>query len=258
MMADLGKQLESWQGDGSKRVLFSVLFSDIGKQFYAKHGWKPFPSAHVSIPTTSSVRGGLPSVTYLRTADLAPLCKLDEMLLRRRHASGTKHTQIAVVPDTATMGWHHAREEFVANELFGRPPEIKGATVGEAGARVWCYWTRVWTNPHEEAPNTLHILRLVIEDETYSDFAPATEQDSQTVQSIAALFAAAQQEAGQWGMKQVQIWNPTSATLAAAQMLHSDAKIEHREKESIASLRWHGTGSHEDVDWICNEKYGWC
>ncbi|KAK5165470.1 uncharacterized protein LTR77_008999 [Saxophila tyrrhenica] len=265
MMADLGKRLQSWQAEESRRVLFSVLYSDIGKQFYARNGWQSFPSSHVALPPSTDTKQDLPSVSSLKSTDLAELCAIDEKLIHARLLKpNSKRCEVALVPDTSAIRWHHAREEFVIKELFNRDPDVKGAVTGEVGSRVWCYWTRVYTNPQEEAPNTLHILRLVVEDESFSDFSPAAaEQGSshkatRTVKAIASLFAAAQQEATKWDMKEVQIWNPTSTTLAAAQMLESTAVVQHRENESIASLRWYGEGSWEDVDWICNEKYGWC
>ncbi|KAK3706947.1 hypothetical protein LTR37_012446 [Vermiconidia calcicola] len=265
MMAELGKRLESWQADNGKHVLFSVLYSDIGKQFYAARGWQAFPSAHVSLPAVSSKADGLPSVHMLKSQDLAELCAIDEKLIRSRlsKSNAGDRTPVALLPDTETMQWHHAREEFVGKELLGKQPVVKGAITGEKGSRVWCYWTRVWTNPQEEGDNTLHILRLVVEDEAFSDLAPASAEStakmkgSQTFKAIAALFAAAQTEAAQWGMHEVQIWNPTSTTLAAAQMLNGKAAVEHRQDESITSLRWYGKGSWENVDWVCNEKYGW-
>lgn len=266
MIAELGKALKDWQTDGRKQVLFSVLFSDIGKDFYAARGWQPFPSTHVSLPAANTSHNGLPAVRTLKTDDLAELCLIDEKLTRNRLARSSKgaDTSVALVPDRRTVRWHHAREEFVARELFNRYPEIKGAVVGEPGSRVWCYWTRVWTNPQEQTPNTLHILRLVIEDEAYSDFTPASSvkaemlKDSPIAKAIAALFAEAQRQAAEWDMNETTIWNPTSTTLAAAQLLDPKATVEDRQEESITSLRWYGEGSSENVDWICNEKYGWC
>lgn len=263
MMNDLGKKLRSWQGENVKKPLFSVLFSDIGKDFYARSGWQVFPSSHVSLPAAESPPRHLPATRLLKAGDISELCMLDEKLIRRRLAKANGST-VALVPNRDTVSWHHAREEFVAKELFNTNPIIKGAVSGEPGSRVWCYWTRVWTNPQEDAPNTLHILRLVVEDESFSDFTAASEgavlraKDSATARAIAAVFGAAQAEAAQWGMHEVQMWNPTSTTLAAARMLDANAVIEHRQKESIAALNWYGEGSWESVDWICNEKYGWC
>jgi hypothetical protein len=38
---------------------------------------------------------------------------------------------------------------------------------------------------------------------------------------------------------------------------HSEVE---REEESIASLMWYGEGSgaSDDIEWVGNEKYGWC
>lgn len=263
MMNDLGKKLRVWQTENIKKPLFSILFSDIGKQFYAKSGWQAFPSSHVSLSSASSTPRNLPAVSLLKASDIGELCMLDEKLVRRRMAK-SNGSAVALIPNIATVSWHHAREEFVAKELFNKNPIIKGAVSGEVGSRVWCYWTRVWTGPNEDAPNTLHILRLVVEDESFADFSAASEadvlkiKDSSTARSIAAVFAAAQTQAAQWDMGEVMLWNPTSTTLAAARMLDAKAVVEHRENESIAAMNWYGDGSWQSVDWICNEKYGWC
>lgn len=263
MMTEIAERMKNWQPDNGKPIPFSILYSDIGKDFYAVRGWRPFPSAHVSLPASRSPIP--PTVRALGSKDIAELCALDEKLIRQQ-LSRLKHTDrsaVAIVPDYATMAWHHAREDFVTNELFGETLPVKGAMAGDnAGSRVWMYFTRVWTGPNEEAPNTLHILRLVVEDESLSDFSQATPaaveklKGTDVVQAIAACSQVAQSEAARWDMK-VTIWNPTSATLAAAQSLDPSAAVIQREHESIASLNWYGSGSPDDIDWVCNEKYGW-
>lgn len=269
MMTELGKRLQTWQADNGKKVLFTVLFSDIGKGFYAARGWKPFPSAHVNLPVNPSAADNFPKVDLLNPRDLPELSQLDEQWMRGRMlghnlSQDPSRTAVGLWPDLQTLTWHHAREEFVAKELkILKQPKVKGAMIGRPGEKVWCYWTRVWTSPKEEAPPTLHILRLVIEDPFYSDFEAATEEgvekakNSKVTMQIAALLAAAQSEAAAWGMKQVEIWNPTSTTLAAARLLDPNAGVQHRDQASIASLMWYGEGA-EQVDWVCNEKYGWC
>ena len=72
-----------------------------------------------------------------------------------------------MLPDHDTISWHHARENYVGEQLHGSVPIVKGAIVGtKVGKRVWCYFNRVWYNPNpkDSKENTLHILRLVIED----------------------------------------------------------------------------------------------
>lgn len=262
MMKDLGERLKSWNVEGEEEVLCSVLYSDIGKKFYAARGWQAFPSAHIALPPQENTKDKLSEVGLLKAEDIPELCKVDEELIRERMLRDkSEKPAVAILPDNRTIEWHHAREDFVANEILGKKPTIKGAVAGPEGERVWCYWTRVFSKAE---PNVLHILRLVIENPEFEDFSPANPEqtgsakDSSTTKAIAAVLAAAQLQAAEWDMKEVQIWNPTSTTLAAAQILDSHAAVVHRDEESIASLLWYGQGSWEDVVWVGNEKYGWC
>ena len=264
MMKDLGERLKTWNTAGGEEVLCSVLYSDIGKKFYAARGWQAFPSAHIALAPSGKDQSELPEVRSLKAEDLSEVCRIDQDLLRARMAKrDSDEPAVAILPDSATVQWHHAREDFVANEVYGKAPTIKGAVAGSEGSRVWCYWTRIFADPTKE-PHILHVLRVVVEDEQFSDFAPASDEpaqelkDSSTAKNIAAVFAAAQRQAEEWKVKEVQIWNPTSMTLAAAQLLDANVAVVHRNEESIASLLWYGKGSWQDVDWILNEKYGWC
>lgn len=266
MITDLGKILEKKRVGDNKPALFSVLYSDIGKKFYAARDWEVFPSSHISLSLTAESSAGPPpaGIRLLKSEDLPELCALDEKILRSRLARCKGGTTVAVIPDVRHLSWHHAREDFVAQELYNKKPSIKGAITGSQGQRVWMYWTRVWANPAEKSANTLHILRLAFEDEAWSGCDAATPatvasvKDSEIVRHIAALLAVAQAEASSWQMNEVLLWNPASATLAAAQSIDSSTAVVHREEESIASLRWFGSGSWKDVKWEANEKYAWC
>lgn len=176
-------------------------------------------------------------------------------------------TFASIVPDVETLSWHQAREEYVANELYGKSPEVKGAIVGsETGKRVWCVWMRTWnnSNPQSTKDNTMNILRLVVEDPEYTDSSAASDEGVEKAKgtyvttAIVSVLAAAQADASKWHIGSVNIWNPTSSTLAAAKHLDPAAQVIHREKDSIASLRWYGKGSVDDVQWLDNEKYAWC
>lgn len=203
----------------------------------------------------------------MKSSDLAYLCESDEHSLLSQ-ISKFSTPAVALIPDLATISWHHAREEFVAHELLNRTPEVKGAVVNtESGGQAWCIWTKVWASPGDKHGSTLHILRLVVEDSEDSvshEFSPATEegcsalQSSSAVQAVAALFAAAQKEAAEWEMRSVEFWNPNNVALAAAKKLDGGVEVNAREKESICSLRWYGKGDGSDVEWVCNEKFGWC
>ncbi|PVI08588.1 hypothetical protein DM02DRAFT_578760 [Periconia macrospinosa] len=274
MMQEVGQVLKTHQVGRDRECLFSVLYSDIGKNFYAKYGgWEPFTSSHVSIPAGDSKHvntGATPIARPLYAGDLAELCAIDETLIRKGFEARPRGSNVAValIPDVETMQWHHAREEFVGAELHGKEPKVKGAIVGEViGKRVWMYWTRVWYNgnPQETKGNTLYVLRLVVEGRVQAGWHSSNdkqEYDSdQEQEAIMSLLAMAQREAEEWKMEQVEVWNPSPVTVEAARRLHPTAEREDREEESIASLKWYA--EHEgpvasSIDWVCNEKYGWC
>lgn len=80
------------------------------------------------------------------------------------------------------------------------------------------------------------------------------------VQKIASLLFAAQQEAAKSLLAEVHAWNPTPPVVLAAKLAYPElGAVIDRASQSITSLKWYGEGSAlEDVDWIGNEKYGWC
>lgn len=211
-----------------------------------------------------------PAAASLYADDLAELCTADEAALRDRVAAfpmRTDHVLVALIPDIHTLQWHHAREDFLAEELFKRSPVIKGAmTKTEDGSRVWCTWTRTFGN--EEDGHILNILRLVIEGEEHFERQVSEEagvnslpsSDQQRLSATASILQAAQREAAAWSMQDVQIWNPSPLATLAVKHIKPSATLVHRDSESIASLRWHGpgVGSNVEIDWIANEKYGWC
>ena len=214
----------------------------------------------------------IPGTTEILADDLAELCKLDEEYLRAAissPSSGPSKLRAALIADAKTLQWHHAREEFAAKELFDRIPEVKGAMAQSdtPGERVWCIWTRTYGN--EQAGNTLNVLRLVIEgEEDLMRQASKVDEDKPSFLALARkkaeatmlVLQAAQHEAAKWGMKDVQIWNPSELCVAAAEGIKPSVKVIHREEESIASLRWHGAevAGDVEVEWVGNEKYGWC
>jgi len=220
----------------------------------------------------SQVPSRLPATAPLYADDLPDLCRADEATLKNRIATSTLQVVsavlVALIPDLQTLQWHHAREEFVAKELSDKLPEVKGAIVrGQEGSRVWSIWTRTFGN--EEDGHTLNILRIVIEGE--EDFERQTlgqepsmsslgPSDQHRVLAAASVLQAARQEAAAWIMNDVQIWNPTTLATLAVKHLYPSATLIHRDAESIASLRWRSPSMYPaiDVQWIGNEKYGWC
>jgi GNAT superfamily N-acetyltransferase len=258
MLEELSTKLETWEMEKEARrsSLFTVLFSDIGKKFYAQFGWRPFSSSHMSLPASAGgpIKAGTRDLfaedVHKSLCSEEVLAKLhDQMLVASQKSTGAK---IAILPNFDHYVWHWAREEFYAENMSPErsPPVVKGA--GDDKAGVYCAWNRNFGELPED--NVLYILRWVYDEPT----SPAEEQT--TVQAMAAILRRAQKEAHEWNMSKVEFWNPTPLLQKAVAMVDSKAELVHREKESISSLRWTGEqqGLGKDVEWWLNEKYAWC
>ena len=151
--------------------------------------------------------------------------------------------------------------------MLGQEPDIKGAhALCEDGSQVWCIWTHTFGST--EARNTLNILRFYIEgeedtarydSEAVGDLTDLKSINHAKLQAAAAVLHEAQVEAARWNMKDVQMWNPNPLIILAARHIEPSTELIHRDGESIASLRWHGEPEDRtNVEWISNEKYGWC
>ena len=230
-------------------------------------GWTPFPSSHIHLHPhlQNGLQNGLTNghgsgshVKLLHRGDLEKLCAIDEAVVRRRMASWKgEGPAVALVPDHKTIAWHHTREEFVSKEVLGRSPEVKGALIHTETSRIWCIWTHVFHNkdPQSSEGNTMHILRLVVEDDSLAD--ERSDRDETHLAGIVELLKAAQRDAHEWNMAEIELWNPVPRSVMAVQRLEPTAKVVDRDSESITSLKWYGQAG-EKVEWLENEKYGWC
>ncbi|POS73276.1 hypothetical protein DHEL01_v208336 [Diaporthe helianthi] len=273
MMKELGPILSGWsdgrrttqaQGaqsgeKGNTGSLFSILYSDIGKTFYAKNGWEAFESTHLSFKPAAAGSEARPSdVKLLGYHDLAMLCYLDENLLRvkmQQQASGLppsggKKACAALVPELDQILWHLMREDFMTKHIFHKIPEARGALFGEPGRRIWAVWTRGYYGGLDRIEgNTFHILRFVVED----DNSP----EDYVAEGFGAIIRVAQAEAVEWRSFDIQLWNPSDRLRRAVDRSGIEYAFVDREKDSIASLMWYGDEPTAAVDWVANEKYAW-
>ncbi|KAL8908686.1 MAG: hypothetical protein Q9207_000654 [Kuettlingeria erythrocarpa] len=258
LLAELAKILPDWQAE-SGRCIGSVLFSDIGATYYTKLGWHPFPLNNqiefdpMRVPKLSQLR-----IRYIAEEDIDQLCKDDEAMIRRAMTGSlSKKIRMMIAPDSDHMLWHHRKEDFVCNKIFGKRPHIKGAVTGGPNNRIWAIWThRYYEHPHNNPlGNTLYILRVVIENQN-SD----PEQREHQVEQMRTLLWAAQEEAAAWDLHCVKLWDPGYLLQDIVERTEIQHRRVKREDESIASLMWFGEGSGKDdmVEWLGNEKYGWC
>ncbi|RVX67653.1 hypothetical protein B0A52_08182 [Exophiala mesophila] len=257
MMNDLGIRLETWQSTQGATNAFSVLYSDIGDKFYARHGWKTFESTHIHLETMSSrdyddIKASFPPVKDLVATDLLNLPSVASMeqQLDQLSKADPSRPYCAIHPDVEHFAWHHTREEFLAMISGKEAPQIKGAIHPSSGLAI--VWNRRYTSQPKDCQ--LHLLHVIIP--TDSD----ASQDKGAI--LAALLLRAQKEAGDWAMNAgVEIWDPTEEVVAAAQVLKLDAhekvQVITRDKEHLCCLRW-TAGEKEDPVWMNKEKYGWC
>ncbi|KAK3687399.1 hypothetical protein B0T22DRAFT_457136 [Podospora appendiculata] len=271
MMQELGTRLRTWQvattnhnapyspSPSPPHALFSVLYSDIGKTFYARSGWAPFASSHVEFapaPTEPPAQNESSVAKPIGYHELAELCSVDAQLLRatlaRRAVTHPGTACVALLPDLDAMLWHLMREDFMTTHIFGRTPAVKGAVAGAVGRRVWAVWTRGYYGGLDKVEgNTLHILRVVVEDE---DMAV----EGELAHGFSEIIRIAQAEAAAWRSADVQMWNPTDKVSALVEACGIAHRVVVRDQSSIASLMWYGEGETAELDWVANEKYGWC
>ncbi|TDZ18235.1 Lysine acetyltransferase [Colletotrichum orbiculare MAFF 240422] len=268
MMGMLGPQLGAWQGSQVRKntttaaaaaatiqtgdVAFSVLFSDIGKSFYARQGWHPHASTHLSFPPSHSPPPEPSKAKPVGYHELAELASVDESLLRAKLAAkspSSSRTRVALLPDIDAVLWHLMREDFMTTHIFGKTPTVRGAVVGDRGRRVWAVWTRGYYGGLKKPEgNTMHILRLVVEDERGSS-------DDYVQEAVEELLTLARAEAAEWKVNYVELWNPEPRIRGLVEKAGIPHEFVERETDSIASLMFYGEG---EAEWVLNEKFGWC
>lgn len=248
----------------------SVLYSDIGKLYYATLGWKAFPSKQVTLsllpsPSSTPVLGPKgddetvkrpvfrqsepDAVRYLQEEELNDLCEVDEMQLSAEFdqmpADGSTH--IAFLPSYAQISWQLARSEFVARTLFEKTPTYKGAITNDA--QSWLYWGHDWREKKLKILRIVHGLSTTVE---------------QRIRNTKSLLEAALVEADTWGLPRVLVWNPdeviTRGCKAVGNAYVDDVKIvfDERADASIPSLRWSKGKDVGDTVWESNFSYCWC
>ena len=269
MMRELGEVLKTWQTETVKCV-GSVLYSDIGKTYYAELGWHALPH-NTTIGFHSMVASEPLVARKVLDGDLDYLCDEDEAMIRKAMADRSKAKRsMMILPDQEHMRWHHRKAEFACEKLFGKQPKIKGAIAGQPGNRIWVIWThRYYGDPESDSSsNTLYILRLVIENQLALDTSSLDKGDlpndagqyEMQVQNLKAVLRNAQSEAAEWMLPSVKIWNPTPLVLRLIELTQIEHWKEERKHEGITSLLWYGDGSDSEnaPEFSGNEKYAWC
>lgn len=260
-----GKMMELLRGymAGQQREsgepAFSVLFSDIGRQFYAHHGWLPLENTQIEFRVRQSpAEFDASSIALLGDEHLPALAERDEHLLRKDIANPNPNDaskiRVAVIPDIDALQWHFYREAFICSAAFGRKPTVHGAlyTSPSNGSRVWGLFERNhYGGPEKPESNLLSFLRFVIEDDSIPD--------DELFNAVVGIFRVAEKEAKDWSCSKVEIWNPLERVRKAAEAAAEfETTFIVRQDKNLASLNWFGEGATEDIDWVVNERFEWC
>ena len=256
LLQELAKVFDS-RHVGCLRPIGSILYSDIGKTYYTKLGWRDLPvNFHAEF---DPIAGPLPSnISWITSEELPQLCLDDEMIVRKSMVKLPKgKTHMMIAPDIEHMLWHMSKESFSCSKIFGNIPLAKGAIAGEErGSRIWALWAR-WYYSHpnsHQRDNTLYILRFVIENQN-----PSHDELDVQARYVRGVLQAAQVEAAKWHLGCVKLWHPMPLMRKLLKRSGLDYREVEREKDSIASLRWFGDGSNDDesLEWVASEKYAW-
>jgi hypothetical protein len=269
MMQELVKELYKWQTDKYPCV-GTTLYSDIGKQYYAKLGWSP-NITNSQVELAPKPMAWSPLATAILENDLDDICKRDEALVRSQMSAPTDEikTRFTIIPDVDHTGWHIGKEQFATIHLFGKTPTAKGVIAGSPGQQVWATWVHRYYGPldAEEPRNVLYILRLVVEVDGTATRLPGDAAKRPTkdvyetqVKLLNAVLQAAQAEAAEWKLDVVKLWDPTPLVLDMLKDGGLEYTVTEREEDSIASLLWYdqqGGISKESPLWVNNEHYAW-
>ncbi len=211
MMQELGEALKGWQVEEGEKCMGSLLYSDIGKEYYAKLGWKPAGiNSHLEFAACKfEKREEVERKHVVLDADLDGLCERDEEMIRRRLGRERDgRSRVVVFPTSDQMRWHHAKEDFMCERILDKEAPFKGVLVGgwESADRMWAVWTRRFYGDPKSArrENTLYILRLAFETEE-----PDEEQKVKMRKDLKLVIRNAQNEAAYWGLGTMKIWDPS-------------------------------------------------
>lgn len=256
MMRDLGDIFEKRQDAQPGSAQFSILYSDIGPNFYGKDGWHAIGNTHLEFNVTKQDFEPSAHVKEITDDMLPELVALDEKLVRAEVAKPNgNRPRVALLPDMDTYEWHFRREDYIQEHFHSRKPTVRGAVYTCSKGRVWALWQRVRYGGSDGYPvtNMLHFLRLAVEDEGISD--------EELGEALRGIFAAANREAGIWECTTVDTWSPSERiqNVVKDRLPGLSAKMVTRKDHNLASLRWFGEGGDaKEVDWVVNEKYAWC
>ncbi|KAL0949470.1 hypothetical protein HGRIS_009523 [Hohenbuehelia grisea] len=241
-----GFMLRELQAFMDKTSECSVLYSDIGRTYYANLGWTVYPSSQATFTLEAASGYKEPQgVRYLSQDEVELLCAKDSDAVAKEFANlgkdGTTH--VTFLPSFAQVDNHFTKEDFIAKTLM-RPEVRRRGAITEDG-KAWVYWY------HDLRAKDLKIQRI----------ACADSEDK--ARDIGRLLGAALAEAEEWGLQKISVWNSKdydkAAILAVVDSSAGGVRVafEERMDSSVCSFRWKD-GQERTTIWDNNEYYAWC
>lgn len=224
---------------------FSVLYSDIGSEFYHKNGgWKTYNAFELVIPS-SKVINGFETPLLVSLQQTKECIERDSRILHEEFSSLADPNTITVqmIPQWGELEWAHLRGKHAAQHLGIEVGDTVGAEVTGVSDGDWGYI--LWF--HEFKESSLTVLRI---QEPSSDLA------------FRGLLQAALNQARRCQLSKVTIWSPSArlATFAGEQVVrrnHSLPALLSFNEEGELQNRASEPPSQKLI-WRSIEKLGWC
>ena len=226
MMRLVAKQLKS--------KMACALWSDIGPDFYARFGWKTFPSQAVVIDVKQ--QDSAPSL--LHEDDLEAICDHDCKLLKTE----MKGNSFCFLPTHDTIRWHHARAFYMlmVHQSEWQLPEADELRAS-LGIQLSPQSFAIWTPQFSQKERVLFILRV-----RYG-----------TIDELAIMMKAAIQVAYRFKLLKVVLWDLPYAT-SLKDVLGGVTVEEVKTRTSSLSALMLNDEHAQTAEWLHNERYCWC
>lgn len=224
-----------------ENFLGGALWSDIGPVFYARFGWKAYPSRHSSVAIATAFSVPILSGSWLDNDTLLDICERDcAAIVDEVKHSSSENTIWSFLPSYDVMRWHHARMSYVfklrLQKNSGSLPSQLPHLSYSVSKSAWCTWTMQFT----VTKPVLYILRL--------------RYDS--VEELSELLQAAAVVAKNHKMSKIVIWDPQFQDLKAVAIEGLKVEDEQDRTDSLSALQINS--DDKDVEWLYNEKFCWC
>lgn len=241
----LSKLLERAR-NGMDGVIASTLYSDIGPSYYAKMGWKCYPSYSLCLDLTNAKADvdqmeTFANLEFIELAQTIPLIEMAAFKIPSTIAVRSKKLGkpvFSMIPTFTSQAWLWARSEYYyANLYSGNKTKLKycGIKCRESSSFV------LFMLDFKEC-----ILKVTL---------MSVDQEKDAASLLLALTA----HAREWKLNRVEIWDPPSElerwSLQVGYRL--EARQDHLSSLCLSGFSSSSSSAETDAAWLNNEKLYW-